>query len=69
MIFFFAPEYKYLLNQEDKLVENITAFIFLITFFLNIKLQKFKNDNKRKILRMISIISLIGFLDELSFGE
>lgn len=68
VIYVISPVYRYQFHQEDKLIENITAITYLITFFINLKFNNRKNKPKRRIFRLISIISIIGFLDEISFG-
>lgn len=56
------------MHQEDQLIENLTVGICLGTFVLGIILI-FKNYSKKKILAAASFISLLGFLDEISYGE
>lgn len=54
--------------QEDGLIENLSAGICLGTFFLGIILT-IKNLRPSKIIIASSFLSLLGFLDELSYGE
>ena len=56
------------MHHEDQLIENLTVGICLGTFVLGIILI-FKNYSQKKILAGASFISLLGFLDEISYGE
>lgn len=62
------PGYKAYLIKEDSLVENLSAFFFLSTFFLSF-LFFLKRKKHRKALIIVSAVGLLGFLDEISFGE
>jgi len=65
----FRP-YRYLLIEEDALVENLTAIFFLLAFVLG--LSFFFKLRRRRVhwsLAMLAFVALIGFLDEISFGE
>ncbi len=67
-VFFGMPDYRGYLLHEDSLIENLTAFLFFLSscigflFFLRSKLHC-------KALIIVSMVSFLGFLDELSFGE
>lgn len=64
------PNYRYLIIDENQLVENLTAIFFFTTFLLAIIFAlKLRRISKQRGLWAISIISLVGFLDEISFGE
>jgi len=66
-IYLWFPEYIYFIIDEDHLVENISAFSYLLAFFLG--LWVLKNYNSwRKLTWLVAILGLIGFLDEISFG-
>ena len=55
---------------EDRIVENITASLFLMTFLSSLALLlDSKNINYRKALIIVMALGLLGFLDELSFGQ
>lgn len=56
------------MHQEDLFIENLTVGICLGTFVLGIILL-FKNYSQKKILAAASFASLLGFLDEISYGE
>jgi hypothetical protein len=62
------PNYRGYLFREDGLIENLSAVFYLISFFLGL-LFFFKSNIHRKALIIISAVGLLGFLDELSFGE
>lgn len=58
--------------HEDSLIENLTAAFYLFTFFaalLLLKNQRVSSVNSRRWLIMLSAVGLLGFLDEISFGE
>jgi hypothetical protein len=67
-VFLWLPDYRYLLYTEDQLVENLTAGFFLISFLLSLFLF-FKSKTHQKGQILISMLGLLGFLDELSYGE
>ena len=62
------PDYRAYLVNEDSLVEHLSAFLFLSTFFLSF-LFVIKSKKNRKSLIIVSAVGLLGFLDEISFGE
>ena len=62
------PTYLYYLLAEDGVIENLSAAFFLLSFFLAVA-SLIKREGHKKILIPISALGLIGFLDELSFGE
>jgi hypothetical protein len=70
-VYFKAPEYRYLLLEENQLVENVTAFLFMLSAVWGFTLLV--RDRRRKIRRLMlwstTGLGLIGFLDEVSFGE
>lgn len=66
-VYLWFPNHIYFIIQEDHLVENISAFSYLLAFFLGLWILK-KYDSWRKITWLVAIVGLIGFLDELSFG-
>ena len=67
-IYTWIPEYRGYLRHEDRLIENLTAFFYVSTFFLSLLfLLKSKEHLKERIV--ISVAGLLGFLDELSFGD
>ena len=56
--------------EEDRLVENVTAGMFFITFLYSL-LFLITNTVERykKTLILVMLLGLVGFLDELSFGQ
>ena len=67
-IYFLIPSYRYLLYEENQLVENITALTLLITFFISLRINNVSENPKKKLFLTISIVSILGFLDEISYG-
>ena len=67
-VYTFFPWYKPQLLEEDRLVENLSAIIFLLVFITGL-LFHFKSEKRRKTLLLLSSLGLLGFLDELSFGQ
>lgn len=67
-LYFWFPEYINFIIEEDHLVENISAFSYLLAFFLGLWVLK-NYSSWRKLTWLVAIIGLIGFLDELSFGS
>jgi len=67
-VYILFPNYRVYLLQEDGLIENLSAFFFLLTFFVAFSLAIKKKGNNRALF-LISAIGLLGFLDEVSFGE
>lgn len=61
----------YIVN-EDSLIENLTAGLFLCTFLFALVLlntRRITNKLNFKWLILLLALGLIGFLDEISFGE
>jgi hypothetical protein len=67
-VFIWVPEYRDYLIAEDSLVENVSAFFYLVTFFLSLVFL-LKSKEHRKTLFVLSAVGLLGFLEEISFGE
>lgn len=67
-VYSWMPSYRRYLLNEDSLIETLSAVFYLISFFLAL-LFFFKSNIHRKPLIFISAVGLLGFLDELSFGE
>lgn len=65
--YLWAPKYMISLSREDELIQNLSAILYLLSaiagfyFFCKSKIN-------RKALLAVSVVSFIGFLDELSFG-
>jgi hypothetical protein len=64
------PSYRYLIIDEDQLVENLTAFFFFSAFVLAfVFFLKLWRIRRHAGLAAVSVVALVGFLDEISFGE
>tara|TARA_B100000482_G_scaffold182295_1_gene156170 strand:+ start:785 stop:1480 length:696 start_codon:yes stop_codon:yes gene_type:complete len=63
-----SPETAKSISREDGLVENLTTFILLATTALGLFSALRQNQRKRTVA-IISAISFLAFLSELSFGE
>ena len=66
-VFIWAPEWRGYLLLEDRLIENLSAGSFLISFLIGVLLA-FRYKTHRKVLIALAVVSLIGFLDEISYG-
>jgi hypothetical protein len=67
-LYIWAPNYRSYLLREDSLVENISVILFFLSFLLSLILY-IRNITNRKAAIVLSAISLLGLLDEISFGE
>lgn len=64
------PAFMENLTEEDLLIENVSVILFLAGFVLGlILLARVKRGKNFIMLIIISFFGMIGFLDELSFGE
>lgn len=69
-IFKFFPKLRRHIILEDCLLENLSALLFLLSFVIGVYALIFRRKiPHRKFLISVTILSLVGFLDELSFGE
>lgn len=66
--YIYLPSYRHYFVTEDSLIENLSAAFFLSSCFLAF-LFSIKRKNHTKAFVLISALGLLGFLDELSFGE
>lgn len=68
LYYLFPNTHDYFVD-EDRLIENLTAFMFLLTglaaMIFAIRRRGFPNQG----LILLSIIGYIGFLDEIGFGQ
>lgn len=65
----FRP-YRFLLIEEDALVENLTAVFFLLAFALALFFSlRIRPRRMHRGLATLALVALVGFLDEISFGE
>ena len=67
-VYFFFPHMAYYVYEEDCLAENLSALFFLSSFFVGLLLT-LKLGKISKFMLLTSFIGLLGFLDEISFGE
>ena len=67
-IYFQQPIYRGYLLEEDSTIENLSAIFYFISFFIGV-IFFIRSKTNRRALKYVSAISLLGFLDELSFGE
>lgn len=63
-----SPESRDSLLLEDGIVENLSAMFYFFTFVVG-SFYIFKSDKYKKTILAVSLLSLLGCLDELSFGE
>lgn len=68
LVYVFLPGSRELITLEDSLVENCSALLFISTFFLS-SLKALSRKGRNSKLYILSCVSLLGFLDEVSFGE
>jgi tetratricopeptide (TPR) repeat protein len=70
LIYFFFPESRWKFVPEDQFIENLSTVLFFSVFlFGTVSLLKFRDKTYRLAFFIIPLISLAGFLDELSFGR
>lgn len=70
LIYIFLPQCRPFLTEEDQYIENISAIFFLYSFLFGLfYLPGLRVKPGFKLLIFISIMGLMGFLEELSFGE
>jgi hypothetical protein len=61
------PSYRHLLIQENSLLENLTAVFYLIAALMGVEL--FRRNKNSLELPLPTLLGVIGFLDELQWGE
>jgi hypothetical protein len=62
------PNLDHYFITEDSLIENSTAIFFITAFFLGLWMLAKRKAHKLSFM-LIAGLGLLGFLDELSFGE
>lgn len=67
-IFVFLPEYQGLITTEDNLVETCSASLYFSAFIISL-FKVCRRSNVSWKIPVLAGVSLLGFLDELSFGE
>ncbi|MEX0720056.1 MAG: hypothetical protein WD059_05265 [Balneolaceae bacterium] len=68
IIYFWFPDFMPYIIEEDHLVENLSAFSYLLAFVLALWVLK-NYQSWRKLTWFVAAMGLIGFFDEISFGE
>jgi hypothetical protein len=68
LLFRLLPLYRRWFYAEDQFLENLTAGLFLITFLLSVFILV-KNRGGRVTDLIIPAVSLLGFLEDMSYGE
>lgn len=68
VLFAVLPAFRNYLFREDGLIENLTAAIFLSAFYVSMYFIVRKGKRQLSLV-LISLVGLVGFLDEVSFGE
>ncbi len=64
------PQLRTSFVAEDQFTESVTAVLFFSSFLLGlILIVKLKRKSYRKVYLVIPLLGLVGFLDELSFGQ
>jgi len=69
-LYFLFPDLRDFLIAEDKLTEDLTALFYLLSFILGVFLiSRIRENRLRRIYLALPVIGLLGFLEELSYGE
>lgn len=68
VIYFILPEFTPYFVEEDSVIENLSAFSYLLAFFLGIWVLT-NYGSWWKLSLPVALLGLVGFLDEISFGE
>jgi hypothetical protein len=68
VIYTSIPAYRDYLLLEDSLIENLSALFFLLTVVIGL-LFALKSEKHRKLFILVSVVGLLAFLEEISFGE
>ena len=68
--YFLLPNLRGLIIGEDRLLESSSAVLFLATFVIGLALALQVNEKRqRRVYFVVPLIGLLGFLEELSYGE
>ncbi len=68
-IYVFIPTLRPSLTTEDQFIENLTAVVFFTAFLTAVIRITTSNESHRLAYAIVPLLGLIGFLDELSFGQ
>ncbi len=63
-----APGFMRLISQEDHLLENLSTGLLLGSAFFGLTNWK-KNQSNNNAIALFTVLAIIGFLDEISFGQ
>jgi hypothetical protein len=70
VLYFLFPKLYRFLFAEDNLVEDLTVLFYLLSFSIGIYIiVRLKEKKYRKIFIAIPLVSLMGALEELSYGQ
>lgn len=72
LVYEFHPPFRHYLRAEDSLVENASAFLFLVVFLVSIFVLLRANRAKRGRMQLIWLPAAFGFIcfgEEISWGE
>jgi hypothetical protein len=70
LLYIFIPGLRDTLTLEDHFLENLTTILFFESFLISLfAVTRLQNKFRKKLYVAIPLVGLIGFLDELSFGE
>jgi hypothetical protein len=67
-LYHFLPTYRDWFVEEDQFLENLTTGLFLLAFLLSVLILIF-TQRRRIIDFTVPAASLLGFLEEISYGE
>lgn len=69
-LFIFAPRTRKYLTHEDRYLEQLTALLFVLAFGFGVyRIARARRAIAVRFAIAIPLLGLLGFLDEISFGE
>ena len=70
LVYLFIPALRFSLIAENQFLKNLTAIFYFDSFVLGLLFfAQIKNKKYCSICILVPILSLLGFLDEISFGQ
>jgi hypothetical protein len=72
LVYLFVPELRQRFITEDDVLENVTAALLFVGFLLGLGLvlvARRRQTNYSKAQFAVPLLCVLGFLDEISFGE
>lgn len=70
LLYLFFPELSKIIFAEDNLVENLSAFFYLLSFFLGVySILRLKEKSHIKFYAILPLISIVFFLEEIEYGQ